>query len=173
MCNRGGLPSVSLYGFSAGGGAIINALAVLNTSTYDQQLAYIGITLEHKKAIITALEKGYIILDCPLKSGGRIIALRGVTPELKLFAHEYAKNNMRPIDVLKLLANLKLQILLHFQVPDEIIGNYDDALFIERLRNANKGTTMVVFGNDQGHNSFHGALWKQYEMLVKNERQSL
>jgi hypothetical protein len=38
-----GVESIDLYGFSAGGGALINAIGVLNTSTYDTQLKKIRI----------------------------------------------------------------------------------------------------------------------------------
>src|SRR5579872_4379904 len=36
------LSAIKLYGFSAGGGAVVNALAVLNESTYDKQLQSIN-----------------------------------------------------------------------------------------------------------------------------------
>ena len=74
---------------------------------------------------------------------------------------------MRPIDTVLLISGMKLNILLHFQNPDEIIGNRDDSLFIDLLRKANKGTTTVVIGNDGGHNSFHTSLWNQYKKLTQ------
>ena len=40
---------VSLYGFSAGGGCVINTLMVLNTSTHNDKLREIGITAKDKK----------------------------------------------------------------------------------------------------------------------------
>ncbi len=155
--------SVNLYGKSAGAGAIVNALGVLNTSTYDEQLAAIGITTKDKKQMIKAIERGLVILNCPLKSIEEISALRGSTPEFEILAKRYAQNNMRPIDALEKLQGLQLHVLLHFQDPDEITGNRDDALFIERLRKVNKGTTDVVIGSDGGHNVYHKTLWDYYK----------
>lgn len=146
------LASINLYGFSAGGGAIINMLAVLNCSTYDEQLSAIGITRKDKKEIIAAIQRGHIILDCPLKSVDEIMAIREKTPEFIVLAERYRNNNMRPIDAMNSLEGLILNVIVHFQQPDEIVGNCDDDLFIARLRKANKGTTNVVLGNDGGHN---------------------
>lgn len=160
------ISKINLYGFSAGGGAIINALAVLNQTLYDKNLEEIGILAIDKKKIVAALENGLIILDCPLKSCEEIIALRGKNKEFEILATHYKKNNMRQLDTIQSLSGLKVTILLHFQSPDEILGNRDDALFIERLRNAHKGTTTVVIGNDGGHNSFHKTLWNHYKKLT-------
>ncbi len=162
---------INLYGFSAGGGAVINALAVLNTTTYDADLATIGITQDHKRQMLNAIQNGRIVLDCPLKSMDEIIALRGTTPELALLAENYARNNMRPIDVVSLLEGLTLRIFLYFETPDEIIGNRDDALFSERLRVANKGFTCVIFGSEGGHNSSHKSLWELYKSIEIEENE--
>lgn len=156
------LEKVNLYGFSAGGGAVVNALAVLNQNAYDAQLKTIGIDADAKKKIRDAVQKGLIILDCPLKSIDEIIALRGKDPEFMILSQRYIKNNMRPIDAIKKLNGMNLTILLHFQTPDEILGNRDDKLFADRLTAANKGKTQVIYGNDGGHNSYHASLWKEY-----------
>ena len=159
------ISTINLYGFSAGGGALVNALVVLNQTNYDKQLETIGISVDAKKDILHALERGLIILDCPLKSVEEVIALRGPSPEFNALAPHYVKNNMRPLDAVQALKGLKLNILLHFQNPDEILGNRDDALFIERLRTANRGKTTVVIGHEGGHNSYHASLWKQYKKI--------
>lgn len=157
------VPSVNLYGFSAGGGAIINLLSILYGTKYNQELQNIGIVTEIKKKILTAVEAGHVILDCPLKSWEEVMALRGVSRDFSIIAERYVLNNMRPIDVLKDLQDMHLTIFLHFQVPDEILSNRDDALFIERLRKANTGVTTVTLGHDAGHNSFHTLLWNGYK----------
>lgn len=159
------LSSINLYGFSAGGGAIINALATLNTSSHDERLTGIGISAKNKQQILSALENGIIILDCPLKSMREIIDFRGSSIELEIVANQYTKNNMNPIDQLPKLTGLKLNILLYFQKPDEILGNRDDALFIERLNQANSGKTTVVIANEGGHNRYHASLWRSYKKL--------
>lgn len=159
------MPVINLYGFSAGGGAVVNVLAVLNKNHADQELAKIGIGADEKKRILKALGDGLIILNCPLKSIEEIIALRGNSPIFDLIAANFAKNNMRPIDNLLALEGLALEIMLHFQNPDEILSNRDDALFIERLRSTNKGKTTVVMGTEGGHNVHHGTLWEQYKKM--------
>lgn len=161
------LETINLYGFSAGGGCIINILSALNGTQWDGALQRIGITKEGKEKILKAIQKGLIILDCPLKSIEEIIAFNGATDEMKIVAENFRMNHMIPIDVLQNLANLKLNILLHFQVPDEILSNRDDALFIKRLQNANQnGKTYVIIGHEGGHNSYHTSLWQTYSTLI-------
>lgn len=168
ICDAG-LTSMNLYGFSAGGAALINALVALNETTYDAELARIGIAREDKKNIIHAIQHGLVILDCPMKSAEEIVDVRGRAPEFMILAEIYRKNNMRPIDSVQRLKGLKLHILLHFQQPDEIIGNRDDEIFIERLREANaSGTTQVVIGSDGGHNAYHASLWSAYAKLRRD-----
>lgn len=158
---------INLYGFSAGGGAIINALAILHTGRYQEELTRIDVTAQDAKKIIDAVACGLITLDCPLKSMQEIIDLRGATKNFDILAQQFNRNNMNPINAIADLEGLKLHVLVHFQNPDEIIGNRDDALFIERLKRANSGTTHVVIGKDGGHNSYHETLWKQYKKLKK------
>lgn len=159
------MPVINLYGFSAGGGAIVNALAVLNQTTYDQDLQKIGITSEDKSKIVKALQGGLIVLECPLKSVEEIIELRGHSPEFQALAVQFSKNNMRPIDTIQALAGLSLHILLYFEQGDDILGNRDDQMFIDRLKAANGGTTEVVFGTDGGHNGWHKNLWQKYKAM--------
>ena len=153
---------VHLYGFSAGGGALINLLAVLYGSSYDAQLQKIGIEASKKQQILKALQEGWIILDCPLKSMDEIVDLRGKDPELIFLAGQYKKNNMCPIDAIELLRGINVNIIIHFQKPDEILGNRDDQLFIERVQKANHGKTEVIIGTEGGHNAYHASLWKWY-----------
>lgn len=158
-----GIAEVNLYGFSAGGGAIINTLAVLNSSRYDSFLSTINVSLEDKQKILGVIQKGYIILDAPLKSIAEIIDFRGVTKELEIVGERYRTNGMEPIDVLPQLTNLSLHFIVHFQVPDEILSNRDDNFFIERLEQYNqKGTTSVIIGSDGGHVRSHHTLWNYY-----------
>ncbi len=161
------ISKINLYGFSAGGAAIINALGVLNNSYHDRMLEEIGIFVEEKKRILNIIEQGYIILDCPLKSIGEIIAFRGNSPELKILAENYSNNVMNPIYSVYLLSGMKLNIMLHFQDPDEILSNRDDALFISRLIQINKGLTIVTTGSDRGHVGYHSALWSEYKKIKR------
>jgi hypothetical protein len=157
---------ISLYGFSAGGAAIINMLAVLNCDTYDARLKEIGINADDKKKIKGAVQQGIIILDAPLKSIEEVMALRGESEEFKILARRYADNGMRPIDAIEKLTGLPLTIVLYFENPDEILGNRDDQLFIDRLKKANSGTTEIITGSYGGHNTHHQKLWERYKKIV-------
>lgn len=162
-----GLETINLYGFSAGGGAVVNTLAVLNQNAYDEHLKAIGINADAKQKMIDAVQNGLIILDCPLKSIDEIMVLRGKDPEFAILSERYIKNNMRPIDAIQKLQGMNLTILLHFQTQDEILGNRDDTLFADRLIAANKGKTYVVYGKDGGHNVYHASMWKEYRRIKK------
>lgn len=163
-----GLSSVNLYGFSAGGGVVVNTLAILNGTQYEKELLTIGIDTAARAKILDAIQAGLVILDCPLKSMAEIIDFRGKSPNLSILSKRYQANNMQPIDSVKLLRGLKLHILLDFQKGDQILSNRDDQLFIDRLREANSGTTDVIIGNDGGHNTMHTSLWREYKKTYSN-----
>lgn len=163
----GGVEQVSLYGFSAGGGAIVNILATLNQTMRDELLKKIGIDAEGKKKIIAALQKGMIILDCPLKSMDEIGDFRPGS-DMDILSKRYRDNNMRPIDSIRLLKGLNVTILVHFQNPDEMIGNKDDAEFVERLTAHNTGKTYSVIASEGGHNTYHKSLWNEYKKIRKS-----
>lgn len=157
------LDSIDLYGFSAGGGAVINVIAILNTPTYDAELSQLGIGPAEKKSLLCAIQKGIVILDTPLKSMEEIIDLRGSIEEFEILAKHYRENGLRPIDALELLKGLSLDILLHFQEKDEILSNRDDSLYIEQLKQANsQGRVTVVIEDDGGHMTPHYSLWRSY-----------
>lgn len=159
--------TLDLYGFSAGGGALINTLALLHSQRFKTELTKIGITHENRNAILKAITQGHILLDCPLKSIEEISDYRGNSPELAILAQRYRDNRFRPIDNLASLTGLPLQILLYFEEPDEILSNRDDQLFYKQLQAVNaQGKTTLITGNHEGHNSIHTTLWKRYKLLV-------
>lgn len=158
---------IDLYGFSAGGGAIVNALAALNTHRFDRRLQQIGIHQEQKTQILKAVSKGTILLDVPLKSVQELIDLRGKNRDLLIMAARYQANDMEPIEALKYLQGLTLNVIIHFQNPDEVLFNRDDDLYFERFKAVNpQGTTTLIIGNDGGHNAWHRSLWEYYNRLT-------
>lgn len=166
----GKIGRIDLYGFSAGGGALINTVAILNSDRFQDALVSIGISLEERKAILQAILKGYIILDVPLKSIDELVAFRGNTREFEILKTRYRENEMVPIDALSGLDKLPLKILLNFQNNDEALSNRDDDLYINRLRKYNRnGITCVVKGNDGGHVSYHKSLWKMYPEFISEK----
>jgi hypothetical protein len=160
--------SLNLYGFSCGTAVITNALGILNKNLYEKELKHIGITKKERKQILDAVEKGAIILDCPLRSVEEILAHRGRSTPLEILCKHYAENRMIPIENLSNLKNLNLKIFVHFQNPDKKIGNRDDELYIERLKSVNRGTTTVTTGNTGSHGGYHAALWDAYRKYVAN-----
>lgn len=167
-----GLKEIHLYGLSAGGGALINVLSVLNIKTYDEYLKKIGVGEKEKTKILQVIQKGNIILDVPLKSIDEIIDFRGSSPELEIISRRYKANNLVPINSIKHLANLSLNFIVYFQDPDEVLSNRDDALFIETIKKYNtKGTTIEIIGKDAKHGAHHPLLWEYvYRLLSSNRR---
>ncbi len=164
----GKLDAIDLYGFSAGGGVVVNLIAILNTGRFKSELSEIGIGDEQRELLLCAIQKGVVILDVPLKSVEEIVAFRGASPESDVLVQNYQKNCLRPIDSLYCLDGLKLNVVLNFQENDEILSNRDDQLYIERLKWANRcGTTTVIIGNDGGHLFPHNSLWKAYSYQIK------
>ncbi|MDX8431791.1 MAG: hypothetical protein SNF33_08340 [Candidatus Algichlamydia australiensis] len=156
------LQEMSLYGHSAGGGAIINVLHALTSHHFDDQLQKIGIHSQEKEKILQLLRNGKIILDTPLKSVAEIIDFRGESEELIVIGNHYQTNDMEPIEVLKKLKDLSMNVAVHFQIPDEVLSNRDDNLYTERLKKCNSGgKTRVIFGYGEGHSLPHHVLWSQ------------
>lgn len=158
-----GQSEVDLYGMSAGGGAIINVLAVLNTTRFDKQLKKIGVAEKEKEVMLKAIQNGAIILDTPLKSIREVNDYRGWDKDSETFAKRYRENDMEPIDSLKYLKGLSLHIILHFQKPDEVLSNRDDDLYYNKLKSVNSlGSTKLIVGRDHGHSLPHKTLWDFY-----------
>lgn len=161
------IKKLNFYGFSAGGGVLINLFKILRTTMYDSELHEIGIYESHKKLLLEALIAGYIILDTPFRSVEEITALRGTSHDLEIAQMRYTQNNFIPIDSLVYLEGLPLKIILHFQLPDEVLSNRDDALFAHTLMQYNaQGKTWVVVGNDGGHGVLHTSLWDFYKKNI-------
>lgn len=160
---------VSLYGFSAGGAAVVNLITQLNISRNSQDLNSIGVTNEDVKKILTALQKGVILLDAPLKSIDEFYQAHPGSfrdPQSALFLSRYHENEMNPLETIDNWKGLNLSVVVFFQNPDEAISNRDDALFKKRLLKANpKGRNLVLTGNEGGHLGFHKSLWKGYLQL--------
>ncbi len=162
-----GVSTIHLYGFSAGGGAVIAALSILNTPSYKDTLQRIGIAQEDARAILDAVSRGTVILDAPLKSVTELLAFRPYEEMLKVLASRYITNGFQAIDCIEGLKGLTLSCLVYFEEPDDVLSNRDDALFYRKLKAVNKGTTQLVTGCDGGHTGFHKKLWDAYKALEK------
>lgn len=162
----GGIDKVHLYGFSAGGGALINALAVLNSSRYDAELKNLGIGSLEKQKILNSVQNGSVILEVPLKSFDEIADLFG-NSELRALAQRARKNGMVPINNLKQLQGLNITCFVYFAFPDQVLGNRDDKVFIKTLQDANRnGRTIPIIGTTEGHIGYHSELWNAYREFL-------
>lgn len=166
----GGADKVHLYGFSAGGGAIINILAVLNGSHDDKSLQKLGIDEMGKQKILQSIEQRSVVLEAPLKSFDEVAANFG-SPEIEMLAQRARKNEMTPIENIKKLSGLSLNFFLYFANPDQVLANRDDAEFIRRLQSANKnGHTVAVIGKNAGHIAYHPELWDAYKKFIDQRK---
>ncbi len=169
QCLDFGIKKITLYGFSAGGGALINVLAVLNSEKYSEELKRIGVTQQDRKAIIDSLRNGLIILDCPLRSVDEIIDFRGASSDMLILAKKYRDNDMRPIDSLAGLHDLGLNILLHFKNEDEVFSDRDVSIYIDRLKRYNHtGNTTVILGSSGKHHDLSFPLWDHYREYIRH-----
>lgn len=167
QCLDNGITKISVHGFSAGGGVLVNVLAVLNSDGYADEFERIGIKHSDRQQMISALRAGIIMLDCPLRSIGELIDLRGETEDLTILAKKYRENNMIPIDRLEGLQGLGLNILLYFKDNDEVFSNRDENLYAERLNTYNaSGQTTVIRGPSGQHNDPSLPLWEHYRDMV-------
>ena len=172
QCLDHGVEKINVYGFSAGGGVVINAISVLNGDKHEDDLARIGILKQDRKSILQAMSKGRIILDCPLKSIEELMDYRGYSDAMNIMAHKYRENDLRPIDRLDGFAGLAMNVLLYFEQPDEILSNRDDQLYYERLRQYNqKGRTILVEGTSGGHSYTSNNLWQEYRRTYGKDPQ--
>lgn len=167
-CVENGVSRINLYGYSAGGGAIINALAILNNPKYHESLVAIGVGDHDRVAIAQAVSNGLIILDTPLKSVTEILSIRPSEEAMQILAVRFSANGFEAIDVINQLAGLKLNVIVYFEVPDEILSNRDDELYFQKLKEVNKaGITQLVIGYDDGHFGPHEPLWTAVRVRSK------
>ncbi|MCH9610377.1 MAG: hypothetical protein S4CHLAM81_04620 [Chlamydiales bacterium] len=157
---------IHLYGFSAGGGAIVNLLAALKWHRFSEEF---GLSFEQMDLILAAIENGSVILDCPLRSVEEIVeVLEPDNRYLIEIGKIYTKNELRPIDTLLKLDGMRLNLLLVLATPDEILSNRDDALFIERAKWVNRlGKTVVVMASEGMHIPCLPSLVEGYQRLIK------
>lgn len=160
-----GLTAIDLFGYSRGGATILNLIAVLHdkTGAYDRDLMRIGINAAERTALLSMIQKGCIVLDCPLTDMNVSVEMR-----MKKFTNQmikaltrvtkYEPTGLQGLTSAAQFKGLKLNLLLHFQYHDTIVSNQNEAELYRRLATHNPKTTYVVLGNDGGHLHTHAAL---------------
>ncbi len=156
---------VDLFGYSRGGATLLNTIAVLNdkNGTYDQDLGRIGITKKDRSELLSMIQKGAHVLNCPLTDMNTTISefVQSKHPGwINAFSSftRYKKDGLQGLTSALSFQGLKLNILAHFQYRDTIISNKNEALLYSRLAQHNPLTTFMVLGNDGGHMHRHTSL---------------
>lgn len=156
---------IDLFGYSRGGATILNMIAILNdkTGTYDKELTRVGIDAHERNALLSMIQKGCITLNCPLTDVNVTADYRfkSLAPKvLKAFSRIglYKLDGIQAIESARLIGDLTLKILIHFQYHDTIVSNRNEAELYTRLAQHNPSTTYIVLGNSGGHLHTHAAL---------------
>lgn len=143
---------INLFGRSRGGAVLINMLAVLHDKTdrYDNHLLTIGISKSRRIELLELLQKGSHVITCPLLTLKSVI---GHAHHLLPCISDYSVYGLEALQTVHLLAGLKLDITLHFQRNDTVVGNHYDILFYQVLKSFNPDTTKLIYDEDN-HNDF-------------------
>ena len=165
-----GLEAVDLFGYSRGGAVAINMIAVLydKTGQYDNQLAYIGIDVNKRMKLLEIIQRGSVVLNCPLADTNATFNM--YSTRIKDFLYritQYQTDGLQAIESAQLLKGLKLNVLIHYQYNDRRVFNIKDAEFYVIFKQLNPETTYLVLGNDGGHVHTQRALASTIHVFYK------
>jgi hypothetical protein len=159
------VPAVDLFGYSRGGATVLNLIAVLNDKKglYDSALLRIGVDANERHALLTMIQNGCIVLNCPLTDMNTSVQerMKKYTPHiLKALSRftKYQPYGLQGLTSATTFEGLKLNILLHFQYHDTVVSNKNEAELYKILHEFNPKTTYLVLGNDGGHLHTHASL---------------
>lgn len=157
-----GVTAINLFGHSRGGGAIITMLARLyQFDTYYNSFNKLGITKENATAILNAVNKGSLVLNCPLVDTPQLIKekaswvhagfmsgflSRGILPFIMQY-RAYADNPVTAAQILQ-KNGYAIPTFIHFQKDDIIIGTRNDYLLYQYLHGKD---TYLTIGNEGSH----------------------
>lgn len=175
-----GETAVGITAHSRGGATAVNTVAALvdETTKYDENLAEIGIDGAKRKAMLKMLQRGQIVLECPLVHVRSVIKHQVETSRAgswltRMFGdslssssastadycasavvRKYRPWNEQAIESAEKWNNIRIPTIVHFQENDEVLGNRNDHEFYEKL-SASNGVdhTERHVGADGGHNS--------------------
>lgn len=146
--------AIDIFGYSRGGAVAINMIAVLNDTegTYDELLAYIGIDAAKRKKLLEIVQKGSLVLNCPLADTNATMQM--YSPLIRKFfskVTQYKVDGLQALQSVQKLKGLSLNVLLHFQFHDRRVFNIKDGDLYIAFKQHNPATTYLVLGNDGGH----------------------
>ena len=164
------LHAIDLFGYSRGGAVAINMIAVLNDETdmYDKQLASIGIDRQKRKKLLTLIQAGSLVLDCPLIDVNATFNQYSnlIQSFFFRFTH-YIPEGLQALESIEKISDLSLKVLIHFQCNDQRVFNNNDATVYCMFKKHNPETTFLVLGDDGGHTHTHEALAKSIHQFYK------
>ncbi len=164
------LEAIDLFGYSRGAAVAVNMVAVLNdkSTCYDSVLEGIGITQDVRKQLVRTIEKGSLVLNCPLIDAKATIDM---SPRWIQFIarrwSQYKDDGLQAIDAVKNLSDLKLNVLIHFQHNDTRVKNIKEADLYNAFAAINPKRTYLVCGNDGGHIHTQDALSQTLHVFYK------
>lgn len=183
-----GEKSLGIVARSRGGATVINVIAALNDKThlYDNYLSKLGINEQKRESLITMLQRGNIILECPLicvrstirhRVGRSIWCLKlknclGSRLALNviqvisvvldycapiLWWSDYRPWRDQAIKSAEKWNLVNIPTIVHFQDPDLTLGNELDTAFFCKLKISNGEATFIHIGSDGGHSSSYAS----------------
>jgi pimeloyl-ACP methyl ester carboxylesterase len=157
MLDECGVESFNLFGYSRGGATTVTTLGRL--CSYDQHRLFferIGITEQQAHRIITKVQKGTIVLNCPLIDSNAVahywfgrfdkFFMNSIIPRIM----EHRAHEDQAIHAADAIQKMNFRILVHFQKNDKVLGNEPaiDACFYNNLKGPH---TYLVIADDGGH----------------------
>lgn len=180
-----GADPIHIFGHGRGAGTIITTLSRLSRySIYRRFFKKLGISREQAKNIIKKVQRGVIVLNCPLidmytiiqdklgwfDMGWAIPFVRGcILPTIT----QYRPCGDSPLKAARYLKRLDLTICIYTEQQDMMVGNRAEARLYAKLAGPD---TYFCIGDDGSH--FHtsselatirNALYTRYEDQVENE----
>jgi len=150
------LDTIHLFGYSRGGATIITTLGRL--CEYDNHTDFfnhLNIGKPQAQRIITKIQAGTIILNCPLVDSQAVahywfgkldsFVMKNIIPRIM----EHRADADQAINAAHIIQPMNFKILVHFQKHDTVLGNTPvDALFYNNLKGPH---TYLVIADEGGH----------------------
>lgn len=178
-----GEKEIGITAHSRGGATAVNMVAVLadQAGRYDNHLAELGIDNATRISILGMLQKGHIVLECPLVDVRAVIQNQIEHASFSLFGTWFASSSVADASTYSSATSMdyaapaflqkyrpwaeqarisarawngvNIPTIVHFQEEDEVLGNRYDSKFFDTLRASNGADTHLHTGRDGGHNS--------------------
>lgn len=194
-----GEKEVGITAHSRGGATAINMVAALinQAGRYDERLKALGIDAATRISIINMLQRGHVVLECPLIDVRAAIQnqitqssnswfgawiVPSVIVESLAYSSAVSVNYVAPLVLqeyrpwaeqarasAKEWKDANIPTIVHFQEKDEVLGNNYDIDFFNALETANgQDYTHFHKGDDGGHNSSFNSFADKRNRFLKD-----